>query len=92
MPSGWSLDPDGNVGARWMATALKPTHRDLGGKRGNSGYRTRLTDLLAPSCGSKIGPKLLRIAFLPKDKDEIEALVRGLFKAKIRETMMPKPP
>ncbi len=60
MPSGRSLDPDGNVGARWMATALKATHRYIGGKRGNSGYRTRLIDLLAPQSGSpKIGREIL---------------------------------
>jgi hypothetical protein len=33
---GWSLDPDGNIKARWMVTT--PTR---------SGYRTRLTGLLA---------------------------------------------
>jgi hypothetical protein len=31
MPSGWSLDPDGNIGARWMVTAPRGAQ--------NSAYR-----------------------------------------------------
>ena len=50
MPSGWSLDPDGNIGARWMVTTLKAAHRNHRFRwEPATGDRTRLTDLLAPA-------------------------------------------
>ena len=93
MSSGWSLDPDGNIGARWMVTTLKPNTEisGFGGNPENSGYRTRLIDLLAPSNSvlQRWDKSFCQILFLPKDMDEIEALTKGLFKAKTREKIMP---
>jgi hypothetical protein len=93
MPSGWSLDPDGNIGARWMVTTLKPNTEisGFGGIPENSGYRTRLTDLLAHSKSvlQREDRIFCQTLFLPKDMDEIEALTKGLFKAKTREKIMP---
>jgi len=47
--------------------------------------------LLAPAIQySRNSAKILyQLLFLPKDKDEIEALNKGLFKARTRVTMMP---